>query len=221
MGDAQKRESIDTWYLDLRLLRKWYDPPHVYHHTPPTTLFYAVREALAIIAEEGLEHRWQRHYRANQRLISGLQKLGFQPFVSEPANRIWHLVTARVPDSVNEADLRIRLMRDFNIDVAAGIGKLAAIFFGSALWARLPQTIKSIFCFRLFLPRFEACDGCATSIDRASCGRVFARFRHLIRSLIYTYYAFSSSPLPGRCSCLRVAGNEPSASAHTVRPSRC
>ncbi len=48
----EKRESIDTWYLDLRLLRKWYDPPHVYHHTPPTTLFYAVREALAIIAEE-------------------------------------------------------------------------------------------------------------------------------------------------------------------------
>jgi alanine-glyoxylate transaminase / serine-glyoxylate transaminase / serine-pyruvate transaminase len=121
----ESRESIDTWYLDLRLLAKWWDAPHVYHHTPPTTMIYAIREGLAVIEEEGLKNRWERHHRAHYRLVEGLGKLGFEPFVSNPEDRIWHLVTVRVPPGVNEAELRARLMDKYGIDVAAGIGKLS------------------------------------------------------------------------------------------------
>lgn len=121
----ETRESIDTWYLDLRLLAKWWDAPHVYHHTPPTTSIYAIREGLAVIEEEGLNNRWERHRRAHDRLIKGLGKLGFEPFVPVPENRIWHLVTARVPSGMDEAQLRTRLLQNYGIDVAAGIGKLS------------------------------------------------------------------------------------------------
>lgn len=121
----ESRQSIDTWYLDLRLLAKWWDAPHVYHHTPPTTMIYAIREGLAVIEEEGLKNRWERHHLAHHRLVEGLGKLGFEPFVSNPENRIWHLVTARIPANVNEAELRTRLMDKYGIDVAAGIGKLS------------------------------------------------------------------------------------------------
>lgn len=119
------RPSLDTWYLDLRLLDAWYEPPHAYHHTPSATLAYALREGLAVIADEGLKNRWDRHYKAHLRLTAGLEKLGFKPFVREPANRVWHLLNVLPPAGVNEADLRNRLLANYNIDMAGGIGKMA------------------------------------------------------------------------------------------------
>lgn len=122
---AKRDSEPDTWYLDLRLLARYFDPPHVYHHTPAPPLYYAMHQSLAAISEEGLPERWQRHKRAGERLGAGLEKLGFQFLVDNPRDRIWHLTTVLAPAGVNEADLRQRLLDRYDIEVASGLGQLA------------------------------------------------------------------------------------------------
>lgn len=122
----QKRpEEPWSWYLDLALLSKYYEPAHAYHHTPSPPLYYAMHQGLAVIEEEGLQNRWSRHQRANHRLIAGLQKLGFEPFVKDAENRIWHLTTATPPVRINEATLRQKLLDRYGIEIASGLGQLS------------------------------------------------------------------------------------------------
>lgn len=120
----RRPEDTSTWYLDLRLLGKYFEPPHVYQHTPSPPMYYAMHQALAVIEEEGLRNRWDRHRRANQSLMAGLTKLGFQPLVTNPEDRIWHLTTAIPPAGVDESQVRRKLIDKYGIDVAGGIGQL-------------------------------------------------------------------------------------------------
>ncbi len=119
-----RKEPPFTWYLDLQLLAKYFEPPHVYHHTPSPPLYYAMHQALAAIEDEGLENRWRRHERAGQRLVNGLTRLGFEPFVKEAESRLYHLATAVPPPGVNEGKLRGKLMANFGIEIASGLGRL-------------------------------------------------------------------------------------------------
>ncbi len=122
----QKRpEEPYTWYFDLRMLAKYFEPPHTYHHTPSAPLYYAMHQGLAAIEEEGLRHRWDRHRRASERLVVGLAKLGFEPLVKNPDHRIWHLTTVLVPTGLDEARLRQQLLDQHSIEVAGGLGQLA------------------------------------------------------------------------------------------------
>ena len=122
---AQRPQEPFTWYLDLRLMAKYFDPPHTYHHTPSPPLYYALHEALAVMHEEGLPNRWERHRRAGERLLSGLTRLGFEPLVKRPEDRIWHLTTVIPPAGLDEAAFRLKLAENFNIEIAAGLGQLA------------------------------------------------------------------------------------------------
>ncbi len=122
---AMRTEDPFTWYLDLSLMSKYYEPPHAYHHTPSPPLYYAMHESLAAIEEEGLRNRWNRHLRASQRLIAGLTPLGFVPLVKNPDERIWHLTTVVPPAGVDEAQLRQKLLEGYGIEIASGLGQLA------------------------------------------------------------------------------------------------
>ncbi len=122
---AQRPEDPFTWYLDLRLMAKYFEPPHTYHHTPSPTLYYAVHQSLAGIEEEGLRNRWNRHERASGRLMQGLVQLGFQPVVKEAENRVWHLAVVTPPPGMEEAPIREKLMEKFDIEVAGGLGQFA------------------------------------------------------------------------------------------------
>lgn len=117
--------TATSWYFDLALLAGYYDPPHTYHHTPSPPLFYAMHEALAVIAQEGLQSRWERHRDAHLQLIAGLERLGFRLVVENSADRIWHVTAAYPPEGVSEADLRQRLLERHFIEVASGLGQLA------------------------------------------------------------------------------------------------
>lgn len=125
----EKRANLDVWSLDLKQIDAWFGPNHVYHHTPSATLYYGLREGLAVIEEEGLRNRWERHRVAHGRLLAGLTKLGFEPVVKQPENRIWHLLNVYPPAGVNEAGLRARLLDRYGIEIAGGIGKLAGKIF--------------------------------------------------------------------------------------------
>lgn len=122
---ANRPEETYTWYFDLKLIGKYFEPPNVYHHTPSTPLYYAMHQALAVIEEEGLRNRWDRHLRASQRLIPGLGRLGFQPLVKNPDERLSHLTTVTPPAGLDEAQFRQRLTDKYNIEVAGGLGQLA------------------------------------------------------------------------------------------------
>lgn len=121
----RRTEDPHTWYLDLRLMDKYFAAPHAYHHTPSPPLYYAMHEALAAIEEEGLRNRWDRHFRGGKRLVAGLTRLGFEPFVKDPEDRIWHLTTAIPPAQVNEAVFREKLLTRYNIEVGGGLGQVA------------------------------------------------------------------------------------------------
>ncbi len=119
---------IHTWYLDLQLLDSSYSNRR-YHHTASATMFYALREGLAIVAEEGLENRWERHRRNHVAFVAGVEAMGLQMHVANPADRLWTLNTPRVPEGINEAQLRQHLLDQKNIEIAAGFGPLLGKVF--------------------------------------------------------------------------------------------
>lgn len=122
---ARRTEPLFTWYLDLQLLANYFEPPHVYHHTPSPPLYYAMHQALAVIEEEGLRNRWDRHRRTGEKLVAGLIELGFEPLVKRPEDRLWHLTTVAPPPSTDEAKLRQELLEKHDIEISPALGKLA------------------------------------------------------------------------------------------------
>ncbi len=113
-----------SWYLDLKLIHDYSTVSHRYHHTAPISMFYALREALLVIAEEGIEKRWERHRRAHQTFVKGIEAMGLRLHVPE-AHRIATLNTVCVPKGVDEAKVRKRLLDGPGIEIAGGFGPLA------------------------------------------------------------------------------------------------
>ncbi len=121
---VRSRKSIlPSWYLDLRLLESYYGESKRYHHTAPISLFYALREALRLVMEEGLENRWRRHYVNHRAFVAGAEALGMAMHVDEP-NRLWTLQTPLLPDGTDEAALRKFLLAQYGIEVLGGFGPL-------------------------------------------------------------------------------------------------
>ena len=121
---AARRDPVVSWCFDLEaILSYWSSGERVYHHTPPINAIYALREALAIVAEEGLEPRWRRHARASAALLAGLDELGISPLVAEE-DRLNALTTVVPGDGIDEAAVRGRLLADYGIEIAGGFGPL-------------------------------------------------------------------------------------------------
>src|SRR6202167_2264743 len=113
-----------SWYLDLKLIHDYSTVSHRYHHTAPISMFYALREALRVIAEEGIENRWERHRRCNNVFVKGIEAMGLRMHV--PAeHRIATLNTVCVPAGVDEAKVRKHLLDGPGIEIAGGFGPLA------------------------------------------------------------------------------------------------
>ena len=119
----ERTEPPRSWYLDLGLLQRyWAGGTRVYHHTAPTTMIYALREALRMVLEEGLENRYARHQRNGRAFRSGLEALGMQMLVPE-ARCTYQLVSVLVPDGVDDVALRGRLLNDYNVEIGGGLGQ--------------------------------------------------------------------------------------------------
>jgi alanine-glyoxylate transaminase / serine-glyoxylate transaminase / serine-pyruvate transaminase len=124
MEQVRRRpRKLQSFYLDLALFEQYWVGNLFYHHTPPTTFHYALLEALRIVEEEGLEARWARHRLNHRALVAGLEAMGLQMHV-EPAYRLWTLNTVKIPEGVDDAKVRGRLLRDFGIEIGGGLGSL-------------------------------------------------------------------------------------------------
>ncbi len=118
-----RKSRVPNWYLDLTMVQRYWGNERSYHHTAPISMNYALREALRLIAEEGLQARFERHARNAQMLWDGLADLDLVPYVPID-HRLPSLTTVRVPDGVDEAAVRRRLLNEYNIEIAGGLGAL-------------------------------------------------------------------------------------------------
>ena len=117
-----KRSSrVANWYLDLTKIERYWGSERTYHHTAPITMNYAIREALRIAYEEGLEARFQRHRDNAELLWQGLENLGLQLHVPIE-RRLPSLTTVRIPEGADDGAVRRRLLDDYNIEIAGGLG---------------------------------------------------------------------------------------------------
>lgn len=116
-----RKSPVANWYLDISLLDKYWGEGRAYHHTAPISTNYALYEGLRIAAEEGLEARWSRHRENAELLWQGLQDLDMTMHVPVEY-RLPTLTTVRIPDGVNDAEVRSRLLNEYNIEIGGGLG---------------------------------------------------------------------------------------------------
>ena len=119
---AARTRPVPNFYLDLTLLAKYWGPERVYHHTASSPLLYTLHTGLLLLHEEGLDKRIERHRNVAGRLRAGLGELGIQPLVTD--NWLPMITTAQVPEGVDEAKVRQRLLAEYDIEVGAGLGPL-------------------------------------------------------------------------------------------------
>jgi alanine-glyoxylate transaminase / serine-glyoxylate transaminase / serine-pyruvate transaminase len=120
-----KRQSkVANWYLDMSLLRNYWGQGRTYHHTAPVNMTYAIREALRLLVEEGIETAWQRHRDNAEKLWSGLTDLGLLCHVPKE-NRLPTLTTVKVPDGLDAKAITKAMLDQHNIEIGNGLGELA------------------------------------------------------------------------------------------------
>lgn len=134
MGDRalekmdQRQTKVANWYLDMSLLRNYWGQGRTYHHTAPVNMTYAIRAALRILADEGLENAWKRHRESAEQLWAGLAEMGISCHVPHE-HRLTTLTTVRVPDGVDAKAVTKAMLDEHNIEIGNGLGEL-----GGKVW---------------------------------------------------------------------------------------
>ena len=118
-----RSSTVQSFYFNLKDLESYWSQTRAYHHTSPISMTYALREALRILMEEGLENRIQRHARVAAALRAGLEALGLDLF-ADPNHRLNPLTSVQVPDGVEDTAVRRKLLDDYNIEIGGGLGAL-------------------------------------------------------------------------------------------------
>jgi alanine-glyoxylate transaminase / serine-glyoxylate transaminase / serine-pyruvate transaminase len=149
----KRKTKVQSWYFDLTTAMNYWGKDRLYHHTPPISLIFALREAMRLVLEEGLEARWERH-RVNQlALIAGLEAMGLKLLVEKPADRLPTVTAVMVPGGVDDVKLRNQLLDEFNIEIAGGFGPLKGKIWRVGLMGYCSQKSNVL----LFLAAFEKC----------------------------------------------------------------
>ena len=119
-----RKTKVQSWYFDLTTAMNYWGKDRLYHHTPPISLIYALREAMRILLEEGLEARWERHRLNQLALVAGVEAMGLKLLVEKPEDRLVTVTAVMIPAGVDDGKFRNQLLDDFNIEIAGGIGAL-------------------------------------------------------------------------------------------------
>ena len=149
--------KVPNWYLDVTLLNQYWGSDRVYHHTAPVNMNFGMREALRLLAEEGLESSWSRHRSNAERLWSGLERLGLQLHAPEHL-RLPTLTTVRIPEGVDGKAFTLHLLNKHGIEVGGGLGALAGKVWRIGLMGYNSQTANVDRLLNLFeteLPAFR------------------------------------------------------------------
>jgi alanine-glyoxylate transaminase / serine-glyoxylate transaminase / serine-pyruvate transaminase len=122
----ERTTPIQSWFLDQSLVMGYWsgEGKRAYHHTAPVNSLYAMHESLLMLQQEGLEKSWKRHANMHDLLAQGLDKLGVE-FIVPKAERLPQLNTVKIPDGIDDAEVRSKLLNEFNLEIGAGLGEFA------------------------------------------------------------------------------------------------
>jgi alanine-glyoxylate transaminase/serine-glyoxylate transaminase/serine-pyruvate transaminase len=141
-----RKDKVQSWFMDMNLqFGYWGTTSRTYHHTAPINPLYGLHESLVMLKEEGIENSWARHRYHHLALRAGLETLGLEYLVEESA-RLPQLNSVRVPDGVNEADVRKQLLAEFNLEIGAGLGPLAGKIWRLGLMGYSCREENVLFC---------------------------------------------------------------------------
>ncbi len=119
-----RKTPVVSWYLDMGMVGSYWGGERKYHHTAPINMIYALREALRIVAEEGLQPRWDRHRRHHLALVAGIEAMGLEMVVAQ-SDRLPMLNTIHIPPGADDAKVRKALLGEFGIEIGGGLGDFA------------------------------------------------------------------------------------------------
>jgi len=155
-----RKSPIVSWYLDMSMVRSYWGAERKYHHTAPINMIYALREALRIIAEEGLEARFVRHQLNHRALVAGIDAMGLAMLVPEP-ERLPTLNAVCIPEGVNDMKVRKALLTDFGIEIGGGLGNLQGKIWRVGLMGH-SSSRKNVFLFLSVLETVLNAEGVKT-----------------------------------------------------------
>ncbi len=118
----QRTSPIQSWYLDIQMLQSYWGKERFYHHTAPINMIYALREALRLVLEEGLEKRFQRHYLHSKALVAGLEAMGLK-MIAPVDYRLPELNAVYIPEGIDDITVRKALLKEYGIEIGGGLGK--------------------------------------------------------------------------------------------------
>src|SRR6202021_1757277 len=139
---------VGSWYFDFTPIMTMWGSERTYHHTPPISLIYGMREALRLVLEEGLEARWERHLQNQRALVAGIEAMGLDLFVENPADRLVTVTGVKVPAGVNDGRGRQQLLDEFNIEIAGGFGPIKGKLWGGGWLGISSKKTNGLFFFR-------------------------------------------------------------------------
>ncbi len=147
VGKVKARKTkVQSWFLDLTLVMGyWGSGKRAYHHTAPINALYGLHEALVILQDEGLENSWARHTRNHQTLKAGVEAMGLK-FVVKEGERLPQLNSIYIPDGVDDAATRAALLKDYNLEIGAGLGAMAGKIWRIGLMGYASNSTNVLFC---------------------------------------------------------------------------
>jgi len=143
----QRKQPVQSWFLDLNLVMGYWgsDGGRSYHHTAPVNSLYALHESLLMLQEEGLENSWARHARLHGALKAGLEAMGIGFIVPEDS-RLPQLNAVIIPQGIDEALVRKRLLNEYDLEIGAGLGSLAGKVWRIGLMGHSASASNVMFC---------------------------------------------------------------------------
>ncbi len=139
-----RSQKIQSFYLDMSVLGKYWGKEQTYHHTAPISMNYALLESLRIIHEEGLDNRFERHRRNHLGLVRGIEAMGLKMLVAEPY-RLWSLNTVVIPEGIDDLKARKKLLQEYNLEIGGGLGTLKGKIWRVGLMGYSSSEANAIF----------------------------------------------------------------------------
>jgi alanine-glyoxylate transaminase/serine-glyoxylate transaminase/serine-pyruvate transaminase len=144
---TSRKKKVQSWFLDLNLILGYWGggAKRAYHHTAPVNTLYALHEALVILQEEGIEKSWERHRRNHDALRAGFEAMGLN-FVVPEGQRLPQLNAVSVPEGVDEAAVRGVLLKEYNLEIGAGLGAMAGKIWRVGLMGYASTQTNVLYC---------------------------------------------------------------------------
>jgi alanine-glyoxylate transaminase/serine-glyoxylate transaminase/serine-pyruvate transaminase len=176
----RRKTKVQSFYFDLTMIQRYWESDRFYHHTAPISMNYALREALALVAEEGLEARIARHALNGRALQAGVTAMGLSLATAE-GHRLPQLTCIKIPDGIDDLTVRKRLLTEWGIEIGGGLGPFKGLAWRIGLMGHSSQA-KNV---TLVLSALEKCLGdlgyrLKSGVGTAAAAKVYAEAGHAV-----------------------------------------